>query len=89
MKTVKYAISFYSVDTDLSTNIPISKKEYIKQLSFLKKKEQQTANDECPVEHMRTVNETEQIILIQDSFTVASGTTFLTRCECKDGYHFK
>jgi hypothetical protein len=89
MKTVKYSISFSSIDTDLSTEIIISKKEYLRQWDFLWEQISKTKENEYPMEHYHTKHETEKTIFLRDSFTVGTGTVYLTQCTCKPGYHFK
>lgn len=89
MKTVKYSISFYSVETELSTEICISKKEYQKQLDFLENQLIETREYESPVEYRNEIYETEKVLSITHYFTVGMGTTSLTCCKCKAGYHFK
>ena len=88
MKTVKYTISFSSIDTDLSTEILISKKEFLKQLDFLSEQNLKTAENEYPLEMYHVKHETERTTIFRYSFTVGTGTVYLTECRCKPGFYF-
>ena len=89
MKTEKYAIQFVSIETPLSTEIIISKKEYLKQIDFLAKQTDKTTADEYPVEQHMTIDENEKIKIIRRRFSVGTGDVYLTSYTCKPGYHFK
>ena len=89
MKTEKYAIQFVSIETPLSTEIIISKKEYLKQIDFLAKQTEKTAAEEYPVEEHYSQQENEKILIIRRRFSVGTGDVYLTSYTCKPGYHFK
>ena len=89
MKTEKYAIQFVSIETPLSTEILISKKEYLKQIDFLAKQAHETANNEYPLEQHYSQQENEKILVIRRRFSVGTGDIYLTSYTCKPGYHFK
>lgn len=89
MKTEKYSIQFVSVETDLSTEIFISKKEYKKQIDFLAKVSYATVNDEFPLEQYCTMHDMERFTLIRQRFSVGTGDVWLSSYTCKPGYKFK
>jgi hypothetical protein len=89
MKTEKYAIQFVSIDTALSMEIQISKKEFERQYTFLQKQMLNTENDENAVEHYTDTTENNQIIITRHRFSVGMGDTWLSVYKCKSGYHFK
>ena len=89
MKTEKYSIQFVSVDTDLSTEIFISKKEYKKQIDFLAKVAYETVNNEFPLEQFLATHDKEGFTIIRQRFTVGCGDVWLSSYTCKPGYKFK
>ena len=88
MKTEKYSISFESVETALTTEIFISKKEYDKQIDFLAKQAYETAGNEFPLEQHTITRDGQQLLVIQHRFSVGTGDVYLTIYTCKPGYHF-
>lgn len=89
-KTVKYYVSFSSVDTDMSTDIEISKAQYEAQLNKLCNQINDTKENECPVEELTSLHRehtpfTEDILF----FTCGCATVTLTKLSCKEGYYFK
>ena len=89
MKTEKYSIQFESIDTALSTEIFISKKEYNKQLDFLAKQAAETTGNEYPLETHTIEKDGEKMQVIQGRFSVGTGDVYLTKYMCKHGYYFK
>jgi hypothetical protein len=89
MKTEKHTIQFVSIETPLSTEIIISKKEYLKQLAFLTKQITKTAGEEFPAEQHVIIEENEKIQITRRRFSVGTGDVYLTIYTCKPGYHFK
>lgn len=87
--TNRYTISFDSIETRMSTEIQISKKEFDQQLRFLRSMLDTTAEDEYPMEERFHGSLGGNVIVSTYSFTVGTGTTYLTHYEAKPGYHFK
>lgn len=90
MKTKLYKIQFQFIETNMSSEIIISKKEFDKQLAFLREQIAKTADYECPVEEMQAF-ETDRICYTEKTYVFSSGcaTTYLTESICKTGYKFK
>ena len=88
-KVNKYTISFGSIEAKMSTEIQISRAEFNKQLSFLRKQIEATADEEYPMEERFREDTTEALIARTYTFTVGTGDTYLTHYECKPGYCFK
>ena len=88
MVTKEYIIRFQNIETSMSTQIKISKKEYDKQYKYLMSQIEETKEDECPMEHTTYNDDLEKITQQRDYFTVACADTVLIKRECKPGYQF-
>lgn len=91
MKTVKYLISFENFENSMCRDLEISKKEYDKQLKFMREQVKNTIIDEeTPIRetNIRTY-ENKTTIETHISFNCGCAYTDLIKIECKEGYHFK
>lgn len=90
MKKAMYCIAFDMLETCMSTKIEISKSEFEKQLSFLKKQVGETQSYETPVEEL-VVKEYETSSTYETIYYAACGcaTTYLYKTVCKDGFCIK
>lgn len=90
MKTTKYYISFENLDYAMSDEIEISKAEYLRQLSLLRKQVENTKNDETPItERNVQIYDKEVFVKTIISFNHICAYTDLIKVECKEGYRFK
>ena len=90
MKHEMFFIEFSAYDTDMSTRIPLSKKEFNKQLKFLRSQTLQTAENESPVTELKIdQKETDTTITNYYFFNCGCADTMLVHYECKPGYCFK
>lgn len=88
MKTAKYVIAFDSIDTDMCYELVISKKEYNRQLAFLRQQVERTKDNECPCTERIYKHDHGTFTETTIYFSVATATTYLSALECKEGYHF-
>ena len=70
-------------------DIQISKKEYKKQLAFLRNQTEKTKEYESPVVERETKKDCKTYIKQVNYFTCACSTTALFALVCKKGYVFK
>lgn len=89
MKTEKFTISFTGIDTALSKEITISKKEYQSQFAFLMRQVKETAENEYPMEYRAFTYDRENVLLTMHVFTVGTADTTLIAYSCKPGFVFK
>lgn len=90
MKTKIYKIAFQFIDTDMCTNLDISKKEFDRQLAFMREQVKTTAGNEYPIEEY-PMNKKDCICYTETAYIFVSGcaTTYLFELVCKNGYKFK
>lgn len=89
-KTIKYFIEFEAYETSMSTKLEISKNNFNKQLSFLRKQVEESKNNEIITEEAETKKyDYETTIETLYVFYTGCATTYLSKLECKDGYYFK
>jgi hypothetical protein len=89
MKTAKYKIQFEYYDTEMSTEMEISKKAFNLQLAFLRQQVIDTKNNECPVtEYEPRTREHEGLTETMYHFNSGCADTYLFALVCKKGYHF-
>ena len=89
MKTERYEISFSAIDTNLSTSIRISKKEFLAQLAYLQKQVAETENNEYPMEYRTSESDFTGAKITYHTFTIGTADTTLKATVCKPGYVFK
>lgn len=90
MKVIKnkYTIQFDSCENLMSTEIEISKDEYLKQLKYLEKLVDETEEHENPVSMDFRVYDRKQYTEKVYYFQCVTGTTILVHKIIKDGYRF-
>lgn len=90
MKTAKYFIEFDYCENGMCAPMEISKKEYQRQLAYMREQINATKDDECPVEEMEPIQkDLETMNKIVYIFHSGCARTFLTSLKCKPGYRFK
>ena len=89
MKVTKYFIFFDCCEVEMSTEIEISKSEYEKQLKFLNNKIDETKDWECPMEVISDTYDNERTKIEYFRFDVATGSVYLKKITCKEGFYFK
>ena len=89
MKTAKYRLEIEFLDTAMCQAMDITKKEYTRQLAFMRQQVRDTADNECPV-HEIDARSYDHEGLTETVHQFASGccVTFLIALECKEGYRF-
>ena len=87
--TNRYTISFESIESRMSTEIQISKKEFERQLKFLRIEMAATEGYEYPMEEHFYEHSSEIMTERTYRFDVCTGSTYLSHYECKPGYQFK
>lgn len=90
MKTKIYKIAFQFIESDMCSNIVISKKEFDRQLAFMREQVKATAKNEYPIEEY-PVEKCDHICYNETTYIFTSGcaTTYLFALICKNGYKFK
>jgi len=91
MKTKKYSISFDSLESEMSTEIYISEKEYYRQLTFLLQQEIDTKNNDAEYKIEKITekrSENKKVIVDTIYFQNCTATTTLKKYSCKKGYFF-
>lgn len=91
MKTAKYKIQFEGYEVMMSTDMEITKKEFNRQLAFLRQQVKDTPDtNEYPVkEYEPHVYERSGFTETVYHFNSGCADTYLTALVCKPGYHFK
>ena len=90
MKTAKYRIVFEYLETDMCQEMGISKKEFNRQLFFLRQQVKNTTVNECPVTECEPrIRDHESLVETMYHFTSGCAVTYLFALECKPGYCFK
>lgn len=89
MKAAKYRIVFEFLETDMCREMGISKKEFTRQLAFLRRQVEETTGNECPVtEGEPRVRDRETFVETMYHFSSGCAVTYLFALECKEGYRF-
>lgn len=89
MKTAKYRIVFEYLDSDMCQEMEISKKEFNRQLSFLREQTVHTLGNECPITECEPrVRDRETFVETMHHFNSGCAVTYLFALECKPGYCF-
>lgn len=91
MKTEKYFIEFDYCEIGMCAPMSISKKEFNRQLAFMREQVTETKdNEETPVQEFDPIRSdlgtTERTVYV---FHSGCTRTFLTELKCKPGYRFK
>ena len=90
MKKAMYSIEFDMGESAMSGRIEISKAEFEKQLSLLKKQIVATAESEFAVEELPYSSyETASTYETTYLFSCGCATTYLRKTECKEGFCIK
>lgn len=90
MKTAKYRIVFEYLDADMCNEMEISKKEFNRQLSFMRQQVENTKDNECPINECdQMVRDRESLVETVYHFNSGCAVTYLYALECKPGYCFK
>ena len=89
MKTAKYRIVFEYLEADMCQEMDITKKEFTRQLAFLRQQVENTKDNECPVTECDTrIRDRETFTETTHHFTSGCAVTYLFALECKEGYRF-
>lgn len=91
MKTAKYKLEIEFYENQMLSDMTITKKEFLRQLAFMREQIELTKDYECPVTEASwspQVREHKGVIETVYTFCSGCGRTFLTAFECKPGYHF-
>lgn len=90
MKTARYFIKFENFEHSMCNDVEISKKEYNKQVKFMREQVKTNIDSEIPVKELDTKTyEKETTIETVISFICACAYTDIIKIECKDGYCFR
>lgn len=89
MKKEKYILCVECCESEIIKDIKISKKEYKKQLAFLRNQTEKTKEYESPVIERETKKDCDTYTQQANYFTCACSTTSLFALVCKKGYVFK
>lgn len=89
MKKDKYFIYFECCEVEMSKEMEISKKEYQRQLQHLTSQLSETKDWDTPMEVRINNFEDDKLKYEINRFDVATGSTYLKKITCKDGYCFK
>lgn len=91
MKTSQYIIETAYLENDMILRMEISKKEFTRQLAFLRQQIETTKDDECPItepEYSGSTHEGEGYIKTLYYFRSGCAETCLHEIKAKEGYHF-
>ena len=89
MKTAKYRIEVEFLETAMCQTLDISKKEYNRQLAFMRQQVRDTADNECPVAEIEPRSyDHEGMTETVHRFNSGCCATYLIALECKEGYRF-
>ena len=91
MKTAKYLIEFDFLENDMVSTMEISKKEFTRQLAFLRQQIETTKDDECPIvepEYSGRTKEGNGYTKTIYYFRSGCAETALIELNAKDGYYF-
>ena len=89
MKTAKYRIEIENLETTMCQTLDISKKEYTRQLAFMRQQVKETAANEYPVTESEPRSyDHEGMTETVYQFNCGCSSTYLIALECKEGYHF-
>lgn len=89
MKTAKYRIEIEFLETAMHQSLDISKREYNRQLAFMRQQVKATADNECPVTEAETLSgDHKGYTETWHRFNCGCCATYLIALECKEGYHF-
>lgn len=90
MKTTRYYIQFDNLERPMSTQMEISKAQYIEQLKHLRQQVLDSESCEYPLNELDpTVYDLNTTIKTTISFNCGCAYTDLIKIECKPGYCFK
>lgn len=91
MKKSKYIIAFDYCDKPMSEDIEITKKEFERQLDFLRLQVRTSKDDEEDQMEELEPKERDFVCYTETSYFFSRGcaTTYLTKLVCKRGYQFK
>ncbi len=87
--TEKYFISFSGLDTELSAQMQISKKEFQRQMIFLQGQVGTPVIDDLVVEYRSHLDDVGNVWQIRHYYTTGTAETELVEMHCKEGYCFK
>ena len=86
MRTTRYTVEIDYLETDMLQRMDITKKEYKRQLDFLRMQVRATVDNECPVEESVEVQDREGYTKTVSVYRCGCCTTYLTAIECHPGY---
>ena len=88
MKTIYY-LEINNYETPILHRMELTKKEYEKQLKFLKQQVEDTKEDDIPMTMTIRSKEYDTYTATAHRFDLACSSTYLTCYKCKENFTFK